>query len=368
MDVFLAAIIMMTTLAVAFFLFMRNVRAREDVGARNRVTMILLIGTALLVLCDLLCGRQSLPNRLPFDLILALAPMMLVTSSLWNLDKAVKVVWYLVIPLFVTSLYYILQATGLLPWISAEWYLDMVTLGAIQLCVLFFVSVYLRVREVRLVLKSGNVWSVLCLIVEATYLVFALCCVMLLHLVGFGTDTWSYVCKILVSFLLTGELVALGMRTALDSVFVICHRHERRIVESMRISHVEVAQDSSRIDEMYREIYERVVTLFENDKPYLNSELTINDIVKVIFTNKLYISRAISQFTGRNFCQFVNYYRVTHSIQTFRDNPELKVAELASQSGFNSTVSFSMAFRLYMAESPSDWCRKEKLKLGRKKK
>ena len=101
---------------------------------------------------------------------------------------------------------------------------------------------------------------------------------------------------------------------------------------------------------------------------YLNSSLTINDVVKVVFTNKLYISRAISQFTGRNFCQFVNYYRVTYSVRTFRDNPALKVAELALMSGFNSVVSFSMAFRLYMGESPSDWCRKERSRLIRRKK
>ena len=39
---------------------------------------------------------------------------------------------------------------------------------------------------------------------------------------------------------------------------------------------------------------------------------------------------------------------------------QLKVTELASLSGFNSLVSFSMAFRLYMNENPSDWIRKER--------
>ena len=136
----------------------------------------------------------------------------------------------------------------------------------------------------------------------------------------------------------------------------------------MKISHADVTRDSSKIDDIYKDIYTRLVTLFETDKPYLNSELTIQDIVKVTFTNKLYISRAISQFTGRNFCQFVNYYRVLHSIQLFRDNPDLKVIELATRSGFNSNVSYSMAFRLYMSELPSDWCRREKLKIKRAKK
>ena len=136
----------------------------------------------------------------------------------------------------------------------------------------------------------------------------------------------------------------------------------------MKISRTDAPKDSSKVNEIYRDIYSRLVNLFETEKVYLNSELTMNDVVKIIFTNKLYISRAISQFTGKNFCQFVNYYRVSHSIELFRDNPDLKVVELASQSGFNSTVSYSMAFRLYMSECPSDWCRKEKLKLSRRKK
>jgi AraC-like DNA-binding protein len=164
------------------------------------------------------------------------------------------------------------------------------------------------------------------------------------------------------------QLIALGLRAVQDSLFVIWQRHERRIVESMKMSQTDIVHSSSKTNELYGDIYARLVALFEADKPYLDSELTINDVVKKIFTNKLYISRAISRFTGKNFCQFVNYYRVSYSIKLFRDNPDLKVAELANQSGFNSTVSFSMAFRLYMTECPSDWCRKERNKIVRGKK
>ena len=130
----------------------------------------------------------------------------------------------------------------------------------------------------------------------------------------------------------------------------------------MKISHVKVANEESDEDDQYKDIYERVVAYFEETKPYLNGELTINDVVKVVFTNKLYISRAINQYTGRNFCQFVNYYRVTYSVRLFRQNPELKIIELANSSGFNSVASFNMAFRLFMNENPGAWCRKERLK------
>ena len=212
-------------------------------------------------------------------------------------------------------------------------------------------------------MKAGNVWSCLTLAIDGVYLSVMMS--LLLSLVMYFDHTWA---RLTVSVFMWLEVVALSARISNDSVFIFWSRQERRIVESMKISSVEISPGGLKADDGYKEIYERIVALFENDRMYLNSSLTINDVVKVVFTNKLYISRAISQFTGRNFCQFVNYYRVTYSVRTFRDNPDLKVAELALMSGFNSVVSFSMAFRLYMGESPSDWCRKERSRLIRRKK
>ena len=141
---------------------------------------------------------------------------------------------------------------------------------------------------------------------------------------------------------------------------MLWQRQEQKIVEALKVTVVESASDASRIDVVYKEIYERVVAYFEREKPFLDSELTINDLVKVLYSNKLYISKAISQFTGRNFCQFVNYYRIKYSTECFKANHDLKIHEMASMAGFNSIVTFNMAFRLYMGENPSDWCRKEK--------
>ena len=109
-------------------------------------------------------------------------------------------------------------------------------------------------------------------------------------------------------FMLGLMVAALGIRATDDVLFVFWRRQERRIIESMKITKVETAVDPCSIDDVYQDIYERVVAYFDAEKPFLDNELTINDLVKVLYSNKLYISRAISQFTGRNFCQFVNYY------------------------------------------------------------
>ena len=153
-----------------------------------------------------------------------------------------------------------------------------------------------------------------------------------------------------------------------DSVLVLFRRHERRIVESMRISPVESSASGTTEDNVYKELFERIQEYFDEEKPFLNGNLTINDIVAKVFSNKVYISRAIVQCTGRNFCQYVNYHRIMYAMECFRKNTELKISELWPLCGFNTIVSFNMAFRLFMDENPSEWCRKEKIRLSKKRK
>ena len=137
----------------------------------------------------------------------------------------------------------------------------------------------------------------------------------------------------------------------------------------MKMSHVEtVANPANKRENQYRELFGRISHYFETSRPYLDGNLTINDVVKMVYSNKVYISKAICHFTGRNFRQYVNYHRVMYSLDLFRENLELKVADLSEQSGFNNMVSYTMAFRLFLNETPSEWCRKERSKILKPKK
>lgn len=113
-------------------------------------------------------------------------------------------------------------------------------------------------------------------------------------------------------------------------------------------------------DSGYAATYERLNSLFEEKKPYLDSDLTISDVAKELYTNKLYVSKSISMCAGKNFCQYVNYHRVKYSVGLFRSDPHLKVSQLAEMSGFHTVASFNMAFKLFIGESPSEWCRRQR--------
>jgi AraC-like DNA-binding protein len=253
-------------------------------------------------------------------------------------------------------------SAGLSRPMNPETFLWMTVFLVLIYVLLFLAGVWFRVREVRAVMQAGTVWAGVSFATETVYVVIVLTEVTALMLVAFRSELAACAS----SLLLAGAMTAYGLRIACDSLFVLMKRHERRIVESMKISPVEVS--GMEPDDIYKDIYERVLEYFDRDKPFLNGDLTINDVVSVVFTNKLYISRAISQHTGRNFCQFVNYHRVMYSVECFRRNPDLKVTELWSMCGFNTIVSYNMAFKLFMGENPSDWCRKEKVRIFRRPK
>jgi len=101
-------------------------------------------------------------------------------------------------------------------------------------------------------------------------------------------------------------------------------------------------------------IYNRVEQLMREKKPYLSDKFTLVEMSDVLKVNKVYISRAVNKYTNKNFRQYVNWHRVMYASKLMKEDPWLKVIELAFMSGFHSQVTFNMCFRMFMDETPSD--------------
>ena len=320
----------------------------------------LLLGSAMLSLCTGCFTGSMTVEMLMLELMPAVTGMLLYASSLYE-RKSIRPVLIVLSAAYVLPLsLHVAAAAGWIIAPAGPVLLYLYLACVLVLCGIFVAGICRRLKNVKMILKTGTIWVNVALAVDSVYLVLFLS--MSLCYVCLSVMCPSDMRGLLLIFpVLSGLLTAaLGVRVADDVMFVFWRNQERRIVESMKVTKVETAVDPAGIDDVYQDIYERIVAYFEAEKPYLDSELTINDLGKVLYSNKLYISRAISQFTGRNFCQFVNYYRITHSMEMFRNNHELKIHELASGSGFNSDVSYNMAFRLFMGETPGEWCRKER--------
>ena len=103
-------------------------------------------------------------------------------------------------------------------------------------------------------------------------------------------------------------------------------------------------------------LYDRCCRYMEERKPFLVESFSLNDLANVLYTNKVYLSKTINYYSGKNFRTYVNYYRVMYAMDLFRRNKALTVSELGALAGFHSSTTFNSAFKAVMKESPSTWC------------
>ena len=110
-------------------------------------------------------------------------------------------------------------------------------------------------------------------------------------------------------------------------------------------------------------LYDRCCRYMAERKPFLVETFSLNDFASALFTNKVYLSKTINYYSGKNFRSFVNYYRVMYAMELFRRNKALTVSELGSLAGFHSSTTFNTAFKAVMKESPSTWCARLRKKI-----
>lgn len=355
METFLTAAMISAFCFMAVRHIIKNIKTVDTVDSVNWLVPAIMLMSALSLAFNLATGEGQI-YRMNCIVVSAICVLLPYSSTLFDNRACVRIT----IAVFGLELMgccmMTLHATGILELPDQRWAALMSVVLSCILVLHFIYNIYLHLADIRTVMKFSSTWESICLSVDFVYLSIVFIMMVLLR---YGIVSVSVI-------FLSGLLVALNVRIINTSVFVVMTDHERKIVESMKITHMDPSMGNMGMDKLYESIYERVQHYFDKERPYLNNELTINDIVDVVYTNKLYISRAISHHTGRNFCQFVNYYRISYAVEMFRNNPQLKIIELAGRSGFNSTTSFSAAFRLYIGDKPSDWCRKERARLLRK--
>jgi len=121
-------------------------------------------------------------------------------------------------------------------------------------------------------------------------------------------------------------------------------------------------EDSVAVDQY---LYDRCCRYMTERRPFLVETFTLQDLANAVFTNKLYLSRTINRFSGKNFKNYVNYYRIMYAMELFRRNMCLHIAELAGLSGFRSETVFLRNFKSVMGEPPSQWCSRIRKKFSK---
>lgn len=110
-------------------------------------------------------------------------------------------------------------------------------------------------------------------------------------------------------------------------------------------------EEKKRMESLYR----RITDLMEDKQPYLDPDLSEIKMASMVFSNQNYLSRTVNTMSNLNFKQFLNSYRVQYAVELMKKDPRMQVKEIASLSGFNSTPSFNMAFKLFKGMTPGKY-------------
>ena len=111
-------------------------------------------------------------------------------------------------------------------------------------------------------------------------------------------------------------------------------------------------------DRKANELLEKFKAHMEDQKPYLDPKVTIEDVAGTLGTNKTNLSKMINDKFGMNFRQILNSYRVKEAITIISRNNDINMDDLRARSGFNSTTTFTSSFARFTGCTPGEYCRK----------
>ena len=111
------------------------------------------------------------------------------------------------------------------------------------------------------------------------------------------------------------------------------------------------------------EMKRKLKYVMQDDKAYLNPELTLNDLSSLMHVKPSELSNFINTNLSKNFNDYVNDYRVSEFKKlatALTTDPQATIMELAYQSGFNSKASFNRIFKEYTGTTPTQFKRDAK--------
>lgn len=94
-------------------------------------------------------------------------------------------------------------------------------------------------------------------------------------------------------------------------------------------------------------IYEKLETLMNEQQTFLKNDVLLNDVAKMLGTNRTYLLQALNNCAHMTFKEYINRKRIAYAEQLAIEKPNLSKTEIATLSGYNSMSSFYRNYGLY---------------------
>jgi len=111
-------------------------------------------------------------------------------------------------------------------------------------------------------------------------------------------------------------------------------------------------------DENTEKLIKRIKDFMKEEKPYLESKLSIKQLADLLSVQTYQLSNVINDYLDKNFFDFVNEYRVNEVKKQMQENKNYTLLAIAYECGFNSKSSFNRIFKNFLGLTPSEYQKK----------
>lgn len=313
-------------------------------GVKNLGDWYLLASTIVLVT---VAGLESFsPDSYEWHasalaLNLTVGPL-LITYIYFQAKRKLFVPWWVfgILPVGIVSFLVFGLITGEKEW---EYHFSPVTIGlefiafiASLAYAIYSVLAYEKIKhsQVRL---DGNmrVWMITLI---ACYLSGILIeCIYIFVYAVTDDNVYLWLADTTISFLIVSILLIQGIRTKV----------------LLRSLPANAEEATSRWEELYQGIHNKVVV----EQLFLQQDLRVDDLARIMQSNAKYISKAVNEGSGESVTNYLNGLRLDHFKKKLSDeaNTHINLFALAEECGFSSKSSFNRFFKLREGVTPSEY-------------
>lgn len=95
--------------------------------------------------------------------------------------------------------------------------------------------------------------------------------------------------------------------------------------------------------------------LMDKERIYTRQGLRVDDVAKMLGTNRSYLSQAIHMVYGCSFPELLSKRRIDEAMELLRNDSSIRVGDVATRCGFSHVSVFGKAFRDATGTSPMEW-------------
>jgi AraC-like DNA-binding protein len=116
-----------------------------------------------------------------------------------------------------------------------------------------------------------------------------------------------------------------------------------------------VASEENTLSNGKSDLGNKLEALMEEKQLFRNKDLRIADVATELCTNTTYLSTCLNGELNTTFPAFVTNYRIRFAQELMRENPTMRLSQVAEESGFANEKTFLRSFKAICGVTPSEW-------------